>query len=359
VTIAPQVHAAFHRPPIYHRGPEFLDLYERVREQLTRLTGSRQVAILNGSGTLANETVAATLAAEPRPTHGLLLVNGEFGQRLVRQATRSGLSFDTLTWEWGQPWDLDAIAGQLHGHRHIDWVWGVHQESSTGVLNDLTGLVEIAKRADCRVCVDCISSMGATAIDLRDVYLATGATGKSLGSYAGAALIFADGRQLDHLNQNRTPTYLDLPAALRTIGPRFTFPSSTLLALEAALENFATPELAEECYLRYRRLGQHVRTQLRQLELSPLADETCAAPVITTFASPHEEASEAFVARCQFWGFAIGGASGYLQERRLVQIANMGAIRQEDITPLFEQLRDYLGAHTPHHLDAAPELCSS
>src|SRR5262249_32811002 len=148
-------------------------------------------------------------------------------------------------------------------------------------------------------------------------------------------LIFADQRQLEHIDSGRTPSYLDLPASLRSRGPRFTFPSSTLFALDEALKGFATPESAASCFERYRRLGVYVRKHLRELELPPLAAESCAAPVITTFAPGNGEASEAFVARCHFWGYAIGGASGYLQARRMVQIATMGAIHQEDFAPLF------------------------
>ncbi|MBI1917630.1 MAG: aminotransferase class V-fold PLP-dependent enzyme [Planctomycetes bacterium] len=343
VTIAPEVHAAFHRMPIYHRGPDFLELFEKVRGRLARMVGCRNVAIFNGSGTLGNEVVAATLAAEPRPTNGVILVNGEFGQRLVRQAARFGLSFDVLSWPWGKPWNLGEIERRVTSNEwRVDWVWGVHQESSTGVLNDLAGLIAVARRAGCKVCADCISSLGATPLDLRDVYLASGATGKALGSYAGAALVFADLSQLGHLDLSRVPSYLDLPAALRTTGPRYTFPSSTLLALETALESFATPEKAHACYDRYRQLGAYVRSRLRQVGLPPLADEDCAAPVITTFAPPADETSEGFVARCHTLGYAIGGASGYLQERRLVQIATMGAVRQEDVAPLFDHLHALL-----------------
>jgi aspartate aminotransferase-like enzyme len=343
VAIAPEVHAAFQRPPLYHRAPDFLELFERVRSRLARLVQCRHVAILNGSGTLGNEVIAATLAAEPRPVNGLILVNGEFGQRLVRQAARFGLSFDVLSWPWGRPWDLGEVERRLASTEwRVDWVWGVHQESSTGVLNDLAGLVATASRAGCKVCVDCISSLGATPIDLSGVYLASGATGKSLGSYAGAALVFADLARLDHLDSGRTPSYLDLPAALRTLGPRFTFPSPTLCALEAALQSFQTPEQATACYEGYRRLGAQVRSRLTQIGLPPLAAEECAAPVITTFAPPGDESSETFVARCRHWGFAIGGTSGYLQERRLVQIATMGTVRQEDVAPLFDHLERLL-----------------
>jgi hypothetical protein len=50
------------------------------------------------------------------------------------------------------------------------------------------------------------------------------------------------------------------------------------------------------------------------------------------------------VERCRAWGYAIGGQSGYLAERRLVQIATMGAIGREDLIPLFQHLHRLVGA---------------
>ena len=342
VAIAPAVHAAFHRPPIYHRGPEFIELFEKVRRTLGALVGGRDVAVLNGSGTLANEVVAATLAAGPNPGAGVLLVNGEFGRRMARQAARFGLRPRVLNWPWGQPWDLEQIDTVLSQEPVGSWIWGVHQESSTGVLNDLPGLLEVARRRGIRVCVDCISSVGAIPLDLREVYLATAASGKSLGAYAGAAIVFADARALSGLETGGVPSYLDLPAALASTGTRYTFPSPTLLALDAALAGYATPDKARGCYDRYAALGVYVRGQLRRLGLEPLATEDCASPVVTTFAPPGDEPSEAFVARCSLWGFDIGGQSGYLAERRLVQIATMGAVAREDCARLFTHLEEAL-----------------
>src|SRR5208282_6858402 len=80
-----------------------------------------------------------------------------------------------------------------------------------------------------------------------------------------------------------------------------------------------------------------------QVGLEPLAAETCACPVVATFVPPGGEPSEAFVARCQSWGYAIGGQSGYLAARGLVQIATMGAVTQETCVPLFEHLRCHSG----------------
>src|SRR5262249_1834555 len=158
-----------------------------------------------------------------------------------------------------------------------------------------------ARAHDTRVCVDCISSLGAVPLDLRGVYLATGATGKSLGAYAGVAIIFADPASLSALDMSRRPSYLGIPAAIASKGRRCTFPSPGVQAMDAALAEYATPDLAQAQFEHYVALGAYVREQLREIGLEPLADEACACPVVTTFAPPGDESSEAFVARCRKW----------------------------------------------------------
>ncbi|OAI40683.1 hypothetical protein AYO40_04540, partial [Planctomycetaceae bacterium SCGC AG-212-D15] len=342
VAISAAVRDAFHQPPVYHRGPEFIERFAQVRRTLGDLVGGRQVALLNGSGTLGNEAVAALLAADKQCREGVMLVNGEFGERLARQALRFGLRPRVLNWPWGRPWDLKEVEGALAALPAGSWVWGVHQESSTGVLNDLPGLVRAARKFGARVCLDCISSLGAVPLDLEGVYLATGASGKSLGAFAGVAMVFADGAALTRVDLERVPSYFDIPAALASRGPRYTFPSPTLAALETALEEYATPERAQAKYARYAELGQLARRRLRALGVEPLAADMCASPVVTTFATPGKESSEEFVARCASWGYAIGGQSGYLADRRLVQIATMGAIRREELAGFLDQLERWL-----------------
>ena len=100
--------------------------------------------------------------------------------------------------------------------------------------------------------------------------------------------------------------------------------------------------MAEKRYHEYAARGLYGRQRLRELGLTPLADETCACSVVTTFAPPEPETSESFVERCRAWGYAIGGQSGYLAERRLVQIATMGAVTIEELAGLFEQLGRWL-----------------
>jgi|GEM_PF-60675 len=337
VSLSAEVSAALQCPPLYHRDTEFIDFFENVRRQLGKLVGGRDVALFVGSGTLANDVVAATLAASSSMS-GLILENGEFGRRLIEQAERAGLQPQVLSWPWGRAWDLSAIASMLDDLPPGSWVWGVHHETSTGVVNDLPGLIRLARSRGIRVCVDAVSSLGAMPLDLSDVFLASGTSGKALGAVSGLAFVFADRSEIERSIISRMPAYLDLLAALTHIGPRFTFPSPLLQALVAALTEYATHEQADAKFEHQAALGRFLREQLRSCRLMPLADEHCASPTVTTFAPPDGWTSEAFVDLCREWGFLIGGQSNYLAGRRLVQIATMGAITRDNMQPLLERL---------------------
>jgi aspartate aminotransferase-like enzyme len=341
VTISPAVQAAWRMSPLYHREADFIGLFEKVRTQLGGLAGSRDVALFLGSGTLANEVVASTLAATENPGRGLILSNGAFGERLAVHAARFGLCPRVLTSPWGSPWDFEALAAALETEPSGSWVWGVHHESSTGVLNDLSALIHLARRRGLRVCADCVSSIGAVPLDLSAVYLASGTSGKALGSYSGVAIVFADTHALKNIDVRRVPSYLDLPATLAHQGPRFTFPAALIQALAAALSEYE-PARRELRYAALADLGRYIRRELRRLGLPPMAQECDAGPTIATFTPPHEMTSTAFVELCRSWGFLVGGQSAYLAERCLVQIATMGAITRAACTPLFEKLERFV-----------------
>lgn len=313
VEIDPRIQAQFQLPPLSHRGSEFLCRFEGVRATLSEMTGAPQVALFTGSGTLANEAVASCLEGP-----GLVLINGEFGARIARQAERWNLPVRTLEWSWGSSWDFKEIEEALRG---VAWVWAVHLETSTGMLNDIARLTELGNAHGVKVCLDCISSLGAAPVNLSGVYLASGVSGKALGSYAGVAMVFAS--ETPKLSRP-VPKYLDVAEALETEGPCFTFSSPLLLALEEALRGERD----------YEALGGLVRSKLRQRGISPMVDGPLAAPIVTTFVPPSED----FPDTCLKLGFRIGGESGYLAKRGFVQIATMGAVKDYHIEELFERL---------------------
>ena len=310
--IAGVVQTAFQRPPVSHRSPDFVRRFEAVRARLHTLTGAPHVALFQGSGTLANDAIASCLSGD-----GMILVNGEFGRRIADQAARWQLRTRVLEWPWGTAWDLDRVRDEIGSAR---WIWAVHLETSTGMVNDVHGLSQVAREAGARLCLDCVSSLASVPLDLSDVWLASGVSGKSLGAYAGLAFVFASEVPRP---AHPVPAYLDVAETIRTEGPRFTFSSPLLFALDRALE----------MHYDYARLGCLVRAGLRQAGIEPLVGDDAAAPTVTTFAPPFP----GFLERCRSLGYELGGDSDYLAARNLVQIATMGAVSPRHIEDFFAQ----------------------
>jgi aspartate aminotransferase-like enzyme len=333
VEISAEVRRAFARPPVSHRSLEFVDAYERTRETLSDLSGGLNVAVMVGGGTTANDCVAMHLRAAFQDAPGLVLVNGEFGERLVGQASRAGLRFRALPWRWGSPWDLDEINAALT--QSPAWIWGVHLETSTGVLNRVPELISLASSFGARVALDCVSSLGAVPLPEQGVWMSTGVSGKSLGAYAGLAFVFASPQALEQTSAASFPASMDVAAAAAQSGPQFTVASPLLFALKTALTPLASPESARERWAHQQNLGRSVRSQLRRMGFQPLAAEQDAAPCVTTFPIP----SDGFVEKGRRAGFELGSESGYLLKRRWAQIATMGAVDCGDLDRLFAGLR--------------------
>jgi aspartate aminotransferase-like enzyme/ribosomal protein S18 acetylase RimI-like enzyme len=327
---ASDVLTAYRRQPHYHRDAEFLSRFERVRSSLCELTGGRhRVALLTGGGTTANDAVGLALRGIGGP--GLVPVNGEFGGRLVDQLRRAGIAVETLEYPWGTLLDLDAIERRL-ARGGVGFVWATHCETSTGMLNDLGSLRSICHRHGVPLALDAVSTVGAVPLDLDGVVLASGTASKAIGGVAGISWVWAEP---DFRFLRDVPSSLDLGAAMARRGPRHTFASSPLAALDRALEAYATPGGARRRFARYRELGLRVRSGLTSLGRSPLVPWEHASPVVTTFHAPEGD-SEALVERARSWGFDLAGASEYLVRRGWAQIATLGEVRNRDLDRFFE-----------------------
>jgi len=314
VTVHDDVRRAFAREPRSHRSAGFLEELSRAQELLRDLTGARHAEVLLGSGTLANDVVAGQLSLEL--TRGLILVNGEFGERLVDHARRAGLRFDAIERSWGEPFDLKEVSARLVDVPRPDWLWFVHSETSTGVLNDLDGLRGVCRQAGVRLCVDAISSLGTTSVHLGDVYFASGTSGKGLGAYPGLALVFHnhDVRPAPA----RVPRLLDLGLYAGDEVP-FTHSSNLVSALVTALDRIDLPRRTVE-------MAGHalwLRRRLECLGFDVVGRAAEPAPGVVTVRLPSEISSIDVAMELERLGCEIGAFSGYLRERNWIQIALM------------------------------------
>ena len=322
-------------PPISHRSPAFTAKYEAVRYSLNRLVDGMEATIFPGAGTLANDAVAANLRAIFGNRKGLILSNGEFGERIAEQAASAGLQFRQLRFAWGLPWSWADVESALGSGPA--WIWAVHLETSTGVLNDIENLLRRAGKSGSAVALDCVSSLGAAPISNKrgNLLMASGVSGKALGSYAGLAFVYLSSKCRQMLANKVLCASFDLLRMYESCGPLTTVPSPLLLALARALEDkYSSPDAVVKRFGEYASLGQQIRSALRAAGLDPLAAESVAAPNITTFVLP----SLRFPAQCLEAGYQIAYESQYLKSRGWGQIATMGNIDATSVEPLFRAI---------------------
>lgn len=322
--IGRKVEKAFISPPVSHRSKQFLNDFNTTKKMLCTLTNSKDVEILMGSGSVANDVVAAQISL--LKTKGLIISNGHFGDRLIDHANRFLLNFDEITHNWGEPFDYVIIEEALQKTEY-NWIWFVHCETSTGVLNNLERIKAITKELSVKLCVDCISSIGTYPFSLENVYLASGVSGKALCSYPGLSFVFYN---YELNNCNSLPRYIDLSFYKNSNGVPFTISSNLLYALKKSLELID----AKEIYKTNNVLMATIREKLLSKDINILSLPENASDSYLTFKFPSNLKSDQIGEKLEKYGFYLNYRSGYLLDNNLMQIALLGQKKEDDIQNL-------------------------
>ena len=330
VAVRREVRRAFEQAPESHRTDAFMKDFLEAKQILCELVHARNVGLFLGSGTLANDIVAGQLSLEGTP--GLVLANGEFGERLADHARRFGLTFDVLEFPWGQPLDLLAVRRRLEHTPAPVWLWCAHCETSTGVLNDLDRLEAFCAEFQIKLCLDCMSSIGTLPVDLTGVWLASCASGKGLRSYPGLSMVFYHHEVAP--SPRSLPRYLDLGYNAAKQGVPFTFSSNLLHALHAAVKRVRW----DEHYAKLVELSTWLRTRLRELGFELIGDGAATSPAVVTIALPAGLDSARIGALVQESGYLISYNSDYLRRKNWIQVCLMGECAKEKVVSLLNAL---------------------
>ncbi|MCW5553140.1 MAG: aminotransferase class V-fold PLP-dependent enzyme [Verrucomicrobiae bacterium] len=329
VTVRREVRRAFEQAPESHRADSFRSEFRATKKLLTELVQAQNVELFMGSGTLANDIVGAQLSL--LGGHGLVLTNGEFGDRLVDHARRWHLKFDTVAAPWGQPLDVGPIRRKLGAIPSPGWLWCAHCETATGVLNDLNALKDLCIEHGVKLCLDAVSTIGVVPVDLTGVYLASCASGKGLRSYPGVSMVFYHHAVSP---MERLPRYLDLGYYAQQDGLPFTFSSNLLHALHAAVQGVNWEK-------RFRELSDisgWLRTRLTELGFDLVGHDTRTSPAVTTIALPTELNSLQIGGLLQEAGYLLSYNSDYLRRRNWFQVCLMGECVRDKVVALVNAL---------------------
>jgi len=340
VPVAPQVLRAMSKPMINHRGPEFRRLLDESREKLRSVFNTEnEILILNGSGTCAMEAAVGNLGTDKKY---IAIENGKFGERLKLLTALYGSSTAVIA-DWGTSIEVEQVEQALE--TGADVVTLVHNETSTGMTNDVQQIGALCRKQDALLIMDGVSSIGGiqAPIDRWGVDIAFTGSQKCLGLPPGLSMVSVSDRAWDVIKTaERRPYYADLLAHRKSAekGQTPYTPAMPLFfALEEALKLLEVEGLKARID-RYSVYATSIRTavQAMGLELFPkLSPSSAYSNTVTAINVPLKMEFVALKEAMNRRGIVIAGGQERLKGR-IFRIGNMGNLSKGDILQVIEKL---------------------
>lgn len=323
------------------RDETFLAAVREVRARLLSIYGLSPAAgweavPLAGSGTYAVE--AALSSFVPRDGKLLALVNGAYGERIVRMAAVYGIPCTVLRAREDTPIDPAAVRAALAGDPALTQVALVQVETSSGVLNPLREVGAVVRAAGRELFVDAMSAFGALPIEYDAVACLAASANKCLEGIPGLAFVLARRALLERSAGRARTLVLDLHAQWRGLEQdgqfRFTPPTHVLLALQQALVELEREGGVAGRGARYRQNHARLRAGMEALGFRSYVPAAHASPIISTFLYPRDARFDFqdFYRRLSARGFLI--YPGKLTQAECFRLGNIGHLFAADIEAL-------------------------
>jgi len=234
-----RVLAAMAEPLLGHLDPLFLRCMDDVQNLLRYVfeTENRVTIPISATGSAGME--AALVNVIERGDDVVVCINGVFGQRMRDIVERAGGNAIVLEAEWGHTLDPNKIETALKSCRPRALAL-VHAETSTGVLQDLSGLSELAHRHNALLIVDAVTSLGGhpVSVDRNGIDICYSGTQKCLGAPPGLAPITFNERAIELIRARRSKVqswYLDITLVEHYWGDDRTYHHTAPISMNYAL----------------------------------------------------------------------------------------------------------------------------
>jgi aspartate aminotransferase-like enzyme len=348
----PEVTAAAVRPVEDERTAAYARVFTRVVDNLRRtLFTANDVLLSAASMTGAFEGAMQNLFSPGDRV--LVAVNGAFGARWVDMATRFGLRVTEVRHEWGQPLDLERIAGAARTPGLAAAI-AVHCETSTAVVNDIRGFT--AAVAPLVTVVDSASGAGACELRTDDwhVDVVVGGCQKALMTPPGLAFTSISPRAWRLHETARLPRFYfdwdEARDALRADIPRtpWTPAISLINQLDVALR-LLHEEGMEAVFARHVQLGRLARAGVLGLGLDLFSPDDDRHAAVTAARLPDGVDGHALVDHLlDRYGIQLTGAQGPLAGH-VLRIGHCGYVDEFDVLTALSALELGL-ADFGHHV---------
>lgn len=331
-------------PDICPREREFGDVMRQVAADLLRVAHAPAeefaAVLFAGSGTLAMDVCVNSLL----PESGALLIvnNGSYSARAVDIARAYRLPHVNLTLPSDRAVDAEAVERVLRQRADVRVVYATHQETGSGVLNDIAAIGRAAHAHGATFVADTTSTYAMIPLDLREGAVDFCMASAQKGIQGMAGLCFVLGRRAlieASASYPRRSYYCNLHqqyASFAATGQmRFTPPVQTIYAARQALaEYFAEGEQAK--WARHQRTTAAIHAGLARLGLreSIAREQQSGLVVAVDYPADRPWSFDAVHDYCYARGFTI--YPGKMQGQGTFRLCSLGAIDEADIARFFD-----------------------
>ena len=339
------------RPMINHRGPEAAVLIRDIVEGLRwALQTSDDILLFPASGTGGLEAAVANLLGPGE--RALFCSVGNFGKRWADIARAFGV--DVLYHEtvWGEPLDPEDVERLLAQNTDIGKVFVTHNETSTGVVNDMPAIAAVVKARGRLLVVDSVSGTGSMPLPVEALRLDCVVTGSQKGWMAppGLAMISVSRDAWAAAEKATCPRfYFDFARQKGFIDQGTTYTTPPVTVMYALQEGLAImrEEGLENVFERHRTVADMVRAGLQAIGLKLVAPEGYRSNTVTAVQSPFDDE-----AKLKAWlthlrthhGLVIAGGQGQLTGK-VFRVGHLGAVEERDVYGILAAVELGLAEH--------------
>ena len=346
--LLPEVLSSLSKQMISHRGKSYEKIHKEVVENLQYFYQTKNpIYLLTASGTAGLETAVVNFFS---PGDAVVFFTcGEFGNRWTEIGRRYGLNVTQIKFKDGTGVKKETVEKTLSEMKDVTGVFITHNETGTGVLNNLFEIAPIVKAHLSKplLLVDSVSALGGVDLpmDKLNIDVLVSASQKAWMSTPGMAMIAVSPYAWEKHQKSTFPKYYFDLTKYEKFAQKNQTPAtpavSVLYSLQASL-NIMKKEGREKVFARHIELRDYFRNEIKKLGLKLLVEDFEASPTVTSLFPPNgvDEKNWRNLLNEKYNLVIAGGMGDY--KGKIVRVAHMGFVTKSDLDQVISAFKKSL-----------------
>jgi len=329
---------------INHRGPEYEKIQARVIENLKYFFQTKNdIFLLTTSGMGGLEAAVVNFFSHADKL--IFFTIGEFGNRWADIAQRFGAKVDHIIFPVGTAVSKEKVHQILETYNKINGVFFTHNETATGVLNNIAELAPIVKSHKNKplLLVDSISALGAVDLpmDKLDIDVLVTASQKAWMAPPGIAMIAVSNYAWERHKTATMPRYYFDLSMYKKFAEKNQTPAtcavSTIYGLDTSLQ-LMKKEGMRNIFKKHLALTKHLRDVVRKIGLELFVTDADASPTVTSIKIPNGIDGHHWLKLLrEKYNVVLAGGMGETKGK-IIRVAHMGWVSKLDLDNVVKAL---------------------